>query len=89
MNKSLLRLCVQIGSLWGWVRGEDFLGVRLGLGYSSPDGLGDGGDGVGGEGGAPTGVVALKSLPKGDAAHVQGLGVGETPKPLAPHHPVH
>jgi len=78
-KERLLRLFIQVGSLLRWVWGEEFLRVRLALGYSPPDSPGDGRDGVSGEGGAPAGVVALERPPQTDAAYLDDpMGLATT-----------
>jgi len=89
VEEALFHLFLQVGSLLRWVGSEEFLEVRLGLGHGPPDSPGDGGHGVGAEGGGACGVIAPQSPPQGDAAHVQGLGVGKSTQPLSAHHPVH
>jgi len=58
-------------------------------GNGTPDGVGDGRDGIGAKGSAAPRVVVAQCRPQADAALVQGVLEGEVAQPLATDNPVH
>ncbi len=65
------------------------MGVGLALSGCPPEGAGDRRDSIGAEGDPAGGVIAAQGPPEGNAAHLDGLGVGECSSPLLAHDPVH
>jgi hypothetical protein len=57
-------------------------------GDGAPDGMGDGWNSVGAEGGAALGVVVAQGRPQADAPLVQGILEGKGTQPLAPDNPM-
>jgi hypothetical protein len=66
-----------------WVRGEDLLRRRVGLGYLAPDIASDGGPGVSRESSATVGIEVLDRAPKANATGLEEFGVRKGTTPLA------
>lgn len=78
--------------VWGGLRrvgNRPDMGVGPALSGRPPEGAGDGHNGVGTESDPAGGVIAAQGPPEGNAADLDGLGVGEFSSPLLAHDPVH
>lgn len=82
VSLATLGAVIEVRSVQRRIRGDDLLRRRVGLGHIVPDLAGNGGPGVGGEGGATFGIEVLDGVPESDASSLEEFGVGKGTTPL-------